>query len=228
MNTTLSKKLRFSDVVYAIDSTPKSVRLWLQRGLVEIHTPKPESGSWTEYSFRDIAILALVRSLVNFGVDVPTASAIANKIMGEHFFPQRHPDNMPAGVLASLWTNRRLYLYRNDDDWQMKLATLWESGLGRRKMIAQQYPEHALEPGDVDFNPESPSGIADLRRELEPAPVYISIDVESVLRTAFERAILGSDGDDWTDNEDESLKAAVQKLIITIKDATPSKGDGAE
>jgi len=192
MNATLSKKLRFSDVVYAIGSTPKAVRLWLQRGLVEIHTPKPEGGGWTEYSFRDIAILALVRALVNFGVDVPTASKIANTIMGDHFFPLeghvKNPGNIPAGALASLWANRRIYLYREADDWKMKLATLWESDLGRRKLIAQKFPDRAEHPADANFEPDAPSGVSAIRRELEPAPVYISIDVESVLRTAFERA----------------------------------------
>jgi hypothetical protein len=204
MNATLSKKLRFSDVVYAIGSTPKAVRLWLQRGLVEIHTPKPEGGGWTEYSFRDIAILALVRALVNFGVDVPTASSIANTIMGDHFFPQmnhlKNPDEMPAGALALMWSNRRLYLYRDGDDWRMKLVALWESDMGRRKSIAQLDPDRAVHSSDADFDPELPSGVATLRREHEPAPVYISIDVESVIRTAFERANEsvndGVDGDD--------------------------------
>jgi len=192
MNATLSKKLRFSDVVYAISSTPKAVRLWLQRGLVEIHTPKPADGSWTEYSFRDIAILALVRSLVNCGIEVRQASEFANTIMGDHFFPQmrrlQNPENMPAGALATLWHNLRIYLHREGDDWQMNLVALYDSDLGRRKFIAQQDPDRAVHPSDAKFDPEMPSGIAALRQELEPAPVFISVDVERVVRTAIERA----------------------------------------
>ncbi len=178
MQATMAKKLRFSDVVWAINTSPKSLRLWLQRGLVEIHTPKPERGGWTEYSFIDIAILALVRQLVSWGVNVPTASAIANSIMTQ-FFPDmlrlQNPENMPAGALAMSWTNRRLYLYQDGDDWKMKLATLWESKLDARD-----------NPG---FDPQLPSGVASLRAELEPAAVFLSIDVETVLRTAFERAV---------------------------------------
>ncbi len=227
MQATLSKKLRFSDVVYAIGSTPKAVRLWLQRGLVEIHTPKPEGGGWTEYSFRDIAILALVRALVNFGVDVPTASEIAKTIMGEHFFDLmnelRDPENMTAGALAWPWANRRLYLYREGDDWKMKLVALWESDMGTRAQLAKALPHRAVDPSDANFDSGSPSGIAALRREHEPAPVYISIDVESVLRTAFERAIAGSDHDNRAN--DESLNSGLRKLLITIQDATPSKDD---
>ncbi|MGE3917783.1 MAG: MerR family transcriptional regulator [Hyphomicrobiaceae bacterium] len=178
MNATLAKKLRFSDVVYAINGTPKSLRLWLQRGLVTIHTPKPEGAAWTTYSFIDIAILALVRQLVNFGVNVPTASAIANEVMTA-FFPKllnvQHPDKMPAGALAAMWTNRRLYVYPTEDDqWKMNCVALWESGLSEHR--------------DENFHPDLPSGVALIRKEQEPAPVFLSIDVESVFRTAFERA----------------------------------------
>lgn len=192
MNATLARKLRFSDVVYAIGATPKSLRLWLQRGLVEIHTPKQEGG-WTEYTFYDIAILALVRQFANFGVNVPTASALANKVMTD-FFPNlllvHEPDKMPAGALALMWTNRRLYVYPTEDgdNWQMRCVALWESGLGREAEFAKAFPDRAAKPGMADFNADAPSGIALIRKELEPAPVFLSIDVETVFRTAFERA----------------------------------------
>ena len=175
MNATLAKKLRFSDAVYAIGTTPKSLRLWLQRGLVNIHTPKPAGGGWTEYSFVDIAILSLVRTFANFGVNVPTASALANSVMRE-FFPDvldvRNAEEMPAGVLAVSWSNRRIHLFQAGEDWQIRLVDLWGTKL-------------TLTEG---FVTELPSSVSELRREIEPAPVYISIDVEAVLRAAFERA----------------------------------------
>lgn len=191
MNATLAKKLRFSDVVYAINATPKSLRLWLQRGLVDIHTPKAEGGGWTEYSFYDIAILALVRQFVNFGANVPTASALANKVMTT-FYPKllnvQHPDKMPAGALASMWTNQRLYVWTDDgDNWQLKWVALYDSQLGRRAALAALTPD-GPDAGFADFDPGLPSGIALVRKELEPAPVFLSIDVETVFRTAFERA----------------------------------------
>jgi hypothetical protein len=190
MNATMARKLRFSDVVYAINASPKSLRLWLQRGLVQIHTPKQEGG-WTEYSFYDIAILALVRQFVNFGVTVPTASALANKVMTT-FYPKllniSEPDKMPAGALASMWTNQRLYVFTDDgDEWQMKWVALYHSDLGSRAARAKALPDSA-EPWMADFDPGLPSGMALVRKELEPAPVYLSIDVETVFRTAFERA----------------------------------------
>jgi hypothetical protein len=187
MNATLGKKLRFSDVVYAIGTTPKSLRLWFQRDLVQIHTPKPEGGAWTTYSFIDIAILALVRTFVNFGMGVPAASEVANAAMRD-FFPQmlsvKDPDNMPAGAIALLWSNARLQLFQSGDEWQIRHVALWQSDLDPAR--------------DEGFDPHLPSGVARLRSELEPAPVFLSIDVETVLRTAFERA-----NDSVTEGADE-------------------------
>lgn len=171
MTETLARKLRFGDVAYAIDATPKALRLWLQRELVQIRTPRPDAGRWTEYSFADVAILALVRVLSNFGVDVPTANAIANKVLGDHFFPglfdKLEAVNASAGALALPWSNRRLRICRaSDGRWEMQLIDLWK--------------ERAQLPA-------------------EPA-AYLSIDVESVLRTAFARATESvNEGEDLED-----------------------------
>jgi hypothetical protein len=176
MNATLARKLRFSDVAYAINATPKSLRLWLQRDLVKLHSPRPESG-WTEYSFVDVAILALVRQLANWGVDVSTASEIANEIitkLNPLLRSLKNPKNMPAGALASMWTNKRVYLFCDGDNWQTDYVRLYHSELDSAR--------------NEGFDPSLPSGVAALRRELEPAAVFLSIDVESVLRTALERA----------------------------------------
>lgn len=167
----MDRKLRFSDAAYAIDATPKTLRNWLARGLVKLHTPKPEGGGWTEYSFADIAILALMRQFVSFGVDVPTASALANQVM-LGFFPAltmglRHPGKMPAAAMALMWTNRRLQVFPQGDSWELRVANLWET-----------------RGADATV----PSEVAALRAEIEPCPVFLSIDVEKVLRTAFDRA----------------------------------------
>ena len=176
MNATLARKLRFADAVYAINTTPKSLRNWLQRDLVKIHTPRQEGG-WTEYSFIDIAILVLVRQLVSWNVPVPTASEIANAIMTK-FYPQllnlKDPDKMPAGALAITWSNQRLQLFQQGDDWQIRHVALYDSKLDAVR--------------NEGFDPRLPSGIATLRREIEPAPIFLTIDIEAVLSTAFERA----------------------------------------
>lgn len=129
MSPTLSKKLRFGDAAYAIGATPKQLRNWLQRDLVQIDTPKKDGG-WAEYSFFDIAILSLVKRLVDFGTDIRTASDIANKVFD--MFDGRgrihQAGELEASSLAMLWNNSRLWITRPSlNDWKLDVARLWES-----------------------------------------------------------------------------------------------------
>ena len=68
-------ELRFSDVVFAIDTTPKSLRKWLQSGKLKLDSDS-QSG-WRNFSHYDLAILAIMRKLVDFGISVEVASKIA-------------------------------------------------------------------------------------------------------------------------------------------------------
>lgn len=80
----LYKKLRFSDVALAIETSPKSLRNWLQRGQVELFTDRDDG--WHEFTYGDVAVLAIVRKLVDFGVGVPMASQIAHEALA--MFPE--------------------------------------------------------------------------------------------------------------------------------------------
>jgi DNA-binding transcriptional MerR regulator len=67
--------LRFSTVAYAIDTTPKSLRKWLQSGKVTLDS---DTGTgWRAFTLYDVAILAIMRRLVDFGVGVEEAGRIA-------------------------------------------------------------------------------------------------------------------------------------------------------
>jgi len=118
MNATLARKLRFSDAAYAINTTPKTLRNWLARGLVQIHTPNVEGG-WNEYSFIDIAILALVRTFVKHGVDLLTANDLANITMQNSLPKLLHVEN-PDERLPLMWSNSRLRLYRSEEGWHLE------------------------------------------------------------------------------------------------------------
>ncbi len=68
-------KLRFSDVVLAIETTPKSLRKWLQSGKLQLDSDSQKG--WRNFSAYDLAILAVMRKLVDFGINVQEASEIA-------------------------------------------------------------------------------------------------------------------------------------------------------
>ena len=67
--------LRFSDIVFAIDTTPKSLRKWLQNDKLSLDSDS-QSG-WRNFSLFDLAILAIMRKLVDFGISVEMAHKIA-------------------------------------------------------------------------------------------------------------------------------------------------------
>ncbi len=68
-------ELRFSDVVLAIETTPKSLRKWLQSGKLQLDSDSQKG--WRNFSAYDLAILATMRKLVDYGVSVQEASEIA-------------------------------------------------------------------------------------------------------------------------------------------------------
>jgi hypothetical protein len=128
MNSKAGKKLRFSDVVYAIDTTPRSLRVWLQRDQVTLSEKADNEGGWAEFSFADIGILALTRRLVHFGLGVEVANTIAHghvvrsvNTMKRHF----KLEDAPAEVLLSPFLETRLVILRNSEgDWDSQLVSI--------------------------------------------------------------------------------------------------------
>lgn len=67
--------IRFSDVVEAIGATPRALRQWLQHPEVRLNS---EQGTgWRNFTYQDVAVLALMRVLIRLGISVPEANRIA-------------------------------------------------------------------------------------------------------------------------------------------------------
>ncbi|QDI79785.1 hypothetical protein E8E01_04745 [Methylorubrum populi] len=104
MASIVERKIRFSTAAYAIDATPKSLRNWLARGQLGFPGSEPESG-WKEFDVVDIAILAITRKLVDFGLKVEEASRQARQAVLDPLFKvpheigQRNKDLDDAGVI---------------------------------------------------------------------------------------------------------------------------------
>ncbi|WP_024281212.1 MerR family transcriptional regulator [Xanthobacter sp. 126] len=73
-------KVRFSDVAFAIGSTPKALRLWLDRGLIPLDSDGADG--WRLFTTYDVAVLALARKMADFGIAVDQAGQIASTIVG--------------------------------------------------------------------------------------------------------------------------------------------------
>lgn len=77
----LMRKLRFSDVGDAIESTPKAFRKMLENPTMALPSI-PQTG-WTEFFLVQVAVLALSRRFIEFGFSVGSASTTACMILLE-------------------------------------------------------------------------------------------------------------------------------------------------
>ncbi|MGX1495167.1 hypothetical protein ACSSV1_000188 [Labrenzia sp. MBR-25] len=185
MTDLLDRKLRFSDVAYAINTTPKSLRNWLQRKQVRLTTH--EDSGWREFNLVDVAILAIVRRLVDFGVPVEDASDVANvAVIGYGVTIDREAGRNPAAIRFAY---DDLVIWREAGDWKMKLLNYEKEGFPRRDAM-------------------------------------LIVSLGMLAEEASRRAWQGSSHDSFED--EDSFLAALEKLTITIKDATPSRHSDCE
>lgn len=149
-------KFRFSDAVYAIGTTPKSLRKWLQAGQAARSNDEERKG-WHSFDFVDIALLAVMRKCVDYGLPVEAAKAVAVEQL-KVFGPLLGYKNTPSDALVAIWMNRVLLVWLDGETYQQKIVNNWSA-------------DH------------------------HPAESYIVIDVATLLRKAFDRAIeSASDG----------------------------------
>jgi hypothetical protein len=159
---TKQKKLRFSDVAYAIESTPKALRKMLQNP--ELVLPVPVSDGWTEFSMVQIAVLAIARRLIEFGFSVQSASINSCFIVLESMAvaSQSATKNFTAATFLRLVSDSFAIVYFDEGHFKidMKHGPRW---------------------------PAVPNG-------LQARPVLV-VPIGAVVKRAFDRALLDSEGD---------------------------------
>ncbi|MCO8144854.1 hypothetical protein NHN26_06400 [Rhodovulum tesquicola] len=110
----IKQKIRFSTVAAAIDLTPKAFRNWLQR--YELHLSSDyRTRGWTEFTVGDVAVLALTRELVSWGVGVEAANEFAYVVVMKKAKPLFHYRNTPAAALLQLFSGYVICLHAPDD-----------------------------------------------------------------------------------------------------------------
>lgn len=78
---------RFSEVVAAIGSTPKSLRRWM----LTLEWTSDASG-WTEFTPSQTLMLAIMRHLVDWGIAVPLAATLATEMIAALLAGEEHHD----------------------------------------------------------------------------------------------------------------------------------------
>lgn len=119
MSTLQNPKLRFSDAVYAIDTSAKALRLWIDRE--QVKRPKGYGDGWAEFSFLDIAQLAITRKLADFGMQVRDANQLAGDLMTKIVAPLLRFKNPPPETIAAAFANYTLIVWRENGEWSWRL-----------------------------------------------------------------------------------------------------------
>lgn len=120
MNDALSrKKIRLGEVASALNCDPKLIRNWVRDGrfdLVGDLTREPQK--WREFSFLDVAHLAIAQQAIRYGFLVEEAHDFAGAILVKILGPLANAGTMgrmPASALAALMRGRCLYLMKFPD-----------------------------------------------------------------------------------------------------------------
>jgi hypothetical protein len=78
----MTHKFRFDDVLYALEMKAPALRRWLALGLIGNTAKGNDREGWAlEFTCHDLAVLALVKAMTEFGVPVATAHAFAVRLV---------------------------------------------------------------------------------------------------------------------------------------------------
>ena len=114
------KKFRFSDAVYVAETTPKSLRKWLQNPDMRLFFSGQGTG-WREFNFADLAVLAVMRKLVDFGLTIDTANTFANVIIAGHGTSLFSHNTSPDVLVAKFDGSLALVYLVGKKDWAVRI-----------------------------------------------------------------------------------------------------------
>jgi hypothetical protein len=98
----MTEKFRFDEVLYALDMRTPALRRWLQFGLIGDTAKGRAREGWTlEFTLYDLAVLALVKPMTEFGVPVAAAHQLAVREMRDHAGPWSGDE--PAEAFWTAW-----------------------------------------------------------------------------------------------------------------------------
>src|SRR5829696_4761806 len=111
-STPRPKKLRPGEVAAAIGSTYKAISHWIYKYSDRGVQPKAEqTGTWLEFSWGDVAALAITRYLVDVGMPAHGAFTVALKVVEERW-PALFDANEPSWALDPSKATMHFYLTR--------------------------------------------------------------------------------------------------------------------
>jgi hypothetical protein len=120
----MQPSLLLGDLAAAFGERPGTLSQMLARGGFTLPDAdcRTGTGNWVHFTLADLATLALIRALVDFGMPVRTASQAVQYII-EAGRVELTTDNIDA--FLARWRDARLLILLHDKSWTF---TLWEEG----------------------------------------------------------------------------------------------------
>lgn len=114
------QKIRLGEVASALDVDAKLIRNWLRTGQFDLlRGEEKEAQKWREFSFLDVAHLAVAMQAIRYGFTVSEAHDFAGmalvNLVGADTVTARNLDRLPGGALQSLARGKSLFLFKLSD-----------------------------------------------------------------------------------------------------------------
>lgn len=110
------KKIRLGEVAAALNVTPKLIRNWTASAEFDlVGSPDRASNKWREYSFLDVAHLAIAGQAIRYGFKIDEAHDFAGAALIKALGPLAEKvalAKMPGGAIEAVCRDKRLYLIR--------------------------------------------------------------------------------------------------------------------
>ena len=121
------KDFRVSEVAHAINVTPKALRNWLLR---DGFTPDSDSAdSWRSFSPYDVAVLAIVKHLVDFGISTKSAASMAADVLSGGIKTTLNDVRInPARLWAASLSATFLFAFKDEEgEWKYFVSQEWDT-----------------------------------------------------------------------------------------------------
>ncbi|MFC0366355.1 hypothetical protein ACFFIQ_17500 [Sphingobium indicum] len=114
------KKIRLAEVAAALNVAPKLIRNWTaSQDFDLIGNPDRKAQKWREYSYLDVAHLAIAAQAIRYGFTVGEghdfAGATLVRVMGPLMATGSRMANMPGGAIEAICRGKHLYLFKLSD-----------------------------------------------------------------------------------------------------------------
>jgi hypothetical protein len=125
MSPTNTDIYRFSHALHVAETTPKSLRKWLQNPEVALIFSGHEQG-WKQFNFADLLVLATMRKLIDFGLSVGEANDFATHLVGPLARGSLTSRNLSPSALVKALEGFKAVIFRaevegKDDPWRVRI-----------------------------------------------------------------------------------------------------------